>query len=86
MWTKDIPTPIETGKAPGNEMYGVHPFYMFKRSQAIWVGVLHKLANAQDWHIKNDPINGFVSLSTYSTGGVGDITIMTDSTPDRVLN
>lgn len=32
MWTKDIPTPIEDGKAPGKEMYGVHPFYMYKRN------------------------------------------------------
>lgn len=32
MWSKDIPTPIEDGKAPGKHMYGVHPFYMYKNA------------------------------------------------------
>lgn len=30
MWAKDIPTPIEDGKTPGNNLYGTHPFYMYK--------------------------------------------------------
>jgi hypothetical protein len=30
MWSRDIPTPDEDGKLPGKNMYGVHPFYMYK--------------------------------------------------------
>eukprot|EP00347_Sterkiella_histriomuscorum_P022543 403338093 len=84
MWSKDIPTPIETGRAPGSEIYGVHPFFMYKRNKDSWVGVLYKLANAQDWYVKNDKTNGKVALQTYATGGVGDITIMVGSSPQAV--
>jgi len=28
MWARDQPTPVETGKAPGANAYGTHPFYM----------------------------------------------------------
>jgi hypothetical protein len=30
MWTRDSLTPDENGELPGNNMYGVHPIYMFK--------------------------------------------------------
>ena len=30
MWNKDTATPIETGELPGNNIYGTHPFYMYK--------------------------------------------------------
>jgi Galactose mutarotase-like len=44
MWAKDIDNPTENGKLPGSEVYGVHPFYMFKHAQRSWVGVFHNLA------------------------------------------
>ena len=28
LWSRDAADPVETGKAPGNNMYGTHPFYM----------------------------------------------------------
>jgi hypothetical protein len=30
MWSKDIPTPIETGDLPAANMYGTHPYFMYK--------------------------------------------------------
>lgn len=54
MWAKDIPTPVENGKAPGNNMYGTHPFYMYKFASGAWTGVFHNLPQAQDWYITND--------------------------------
>jgi hypothetical protein len=45
MWARDQPTPVENGKAPGNNAYGTHPFYM-GQSYPEWVGVFHNLANA----------------------------------------
>lgn len=54
LWSRDIPNPEETGKAPGNNLYGTHPFYMGKSKGATeWFGVYTNLAAAQDWWIKN---------------------------------
>lgn len=46
MWSRDQPTPDETGTLPGSNMYGVHPYFMYKHKQGAWVGVLYKLAHA----------------------------------------
>ena len=76
LWSKDTWNPQENGKLPGKQVYGVHPFYMFKHSANSWVGVFHNLAQAQDWWINNDYASGNVSLSTIATGGLGDIYVM----------
>ena len=46
MWSRDIPTPIENGKPPGNNMYGVHPYFMYKHRANAWVGIVYNLAAA----------------------------------------
>ena len=46
MWSRDQPTPDETGKLPGANMYGTHPFFMYKHMSNVWVGVHYKLAAA----------------------------------------
>lgn len=46
MWSRDIPSPIENGKSPGNNIYGTHPFYMFANTVTQWVGVFLNLAAA----------------------------------------
>lgn len=30
MWSKDIPTPIETSHLPASNMYGTHPYFMYR--------------------------------------------------------
>jgi hypothetical protein len=54
MWAKDIDNPWENGRLPGKQVYGVHPFYMFKHASKSWVGVYHNNAQAQDWWIQNN--------------------------------
>ena len=54
MWAKDIDNPSEDGRLPGKEVYGVHPFYMFKHAKNSYIGVYHNNAQAQDWWINND--------------------------------
>jgi hypothetical protein len=54
MWSKDIPTPIDYGKLPASNIYGSHPYFMYKHKSNSWVGVLYKLAAAQDWWIQNN--------------------------------
>lgn len=63
LWNKDIDNPTENGKLPGKEVYGTHPFYMYKHGINSWVGVYHNLAQAQDWWITNDYMSGNVSIS-----------------------
>jgi hypothetical protein len=46
MWAKDIDNPTENGQLPGKEVYGVHPFYMFKHAANSWIGVYHNNAQA----------------------------------------
>lgn len=85
MWARDSLTPDENGKPPGNNMYGTHPFFMYKYKSNNWVGVLYKLANAQDWWIKNNVDAKTVDISTVATGGVADIYIMVGTKPDAVI-
>ena len=86
MWTRDSTTPDETGKLPGNNMYGTHPFFMYKQASNSWIGVFQKIANAQDWYINNNIAAGAVDLTTITTGGVTDIFVMQGTTPDKVVN
>jgi alpha-glucosidase (family GH31 glycosyl hydrolase) len=86
MWARDQPNTDETGKSPGNNMYGTHPFYMYKHKTNTWIGVLTKLAHAQDWWIKNNSTLGTVDVSTIATGGVADIYLMIGSKPDEVVS
>ena len=53
LWSRDTADPVETGKAPGNNMYGTHPFYMGKATSG-WFGVFANNAAAQDWWITNN--------------------------------
>lgn len=73
MWARDQPTPDEDGTLPGKNMYGTHPFYMYKHKPGAWVGVHYKLAHAQDWWVKNNQALGTIDISTIATGGVADI-------------
>lgn len=85
MMSRDQPTPDETGKAPGNNMYGVHPFFSFRHKEKAWVGVLYKLGHSQDWYIQNDAAAGTVDIKTIAPGGVIDIYVMQGTTPDEVI-
>ena len=86
MWSRDIPTPDETGTLPGNNMYGTHPFFMYRHKATAWVGVFYKLAHAQDWWVKNTPAAGTIDISTIATGGVADIYVFQSQTPDDIVN
>lgn len=88
LWSRDIPNPIEDGKAPGKNLYGTHPLYMGQASDKTWFGVFTNLAAAQDWWIKNDVGGdtgpGSVKLTTIAAGGVADIYIMLGAGPNEV--
>ena len=64
LWSLDTANPVETGMAPGSNMYGVHPFLMGAGPDGSWMGVFANLAAAQDWRVKNDATTGDVTLTT----------------------
>ena len=56
MWNKgtDVGTELDSGKLPGKNIYGSQPFYMAKAANGNWFGVYTNVAQAQEWHIKNN--------------------------------
>ena len=73
IWNRDAGTPPDNGRPPGKNVYGTHPFFMFKHDNSSWVGVFTKLAAAQDWYIKNDKPTGKVNVTLVAAGGMADI-------------
>lgn len=84
LWSRDSANPVEDGKLPGKNLYGVHPFYMAKATDDRWFGVYTNLAAAQDWKIKNDNSNGNVDVTVTAAGGLGDLYFLTGATPEEV--
>lgn len=86
LWSFDTANPVETGKPPGNNLYGTHPYYMGQASDDTWFGVYSNLAAAQDWWKKTDEsgANSDIGLVTYATGGVGDLYFMMGAGPNEV--
>jgi alpha-glucosidase (family GH31 glycosyl hydrolase) len=86
LWTFDTANPVESGKPPGNNLYGTHPFYMGQASDDTWFGVFTNLAAAQDWWKKTDNTgaNSDVGIVTYAAGGVGDLYFMMGANPNEV--
>lgn len=75
-WALDTANPTETGRVPGNNLYGTHPFYMFKGGPSVWAGVYTNLAAAQDWYIYNEAELGYTNITTVAIGGVADIYVI----------
>ena len=44
LWSRDVPSPVSTGKLPGSNLYGTHPFYMARATDDTWFGVYTNLA------------------------------------------
>lgn len=65
LWSRDAADPVETGKTPGNNMYGTHPFFMaqaYDQHDPAWYGVFSNQASAQDWYVTNIPNGGIINL------------------------
>lgn len=84
LWSLDTANPVETREAPGNNMYGTHPFLMGAAADSSWFGVFANLAAAQDWRITNNAQTGDVSVATMATGGVGDLRFIFGADPNEL--
>jgi len=82
--THDAVSPIEDGEAPGKNMYGSHPFYMFRMPDGSFGGVFMLNSNAMDVSIM--PFDeGVVKVDHVSTGGLIDMFIIQRGTPKLIL-
>ena len=84
LWSHDIPSPVQQAKLPAANLYGSHPFLMAKATDDSWFGLYTNLAAAQDWWISNNKDDGIVSVTTYATGGVGDLYFLFGKDPNEV--
>ena len=82
LWNRAASSPVQDGELPGKNMYASSPFYMAKTTDASWFGVYHNIVAASDWFIENDLKNKKVLIKTLATGGIGDVYIMADDTPE----
>lgn len=84
-WDNDVADPPVTGKLPGTNMYGTHPFWMYK-STGNFVGMFLNNVNAMDHVLKSDTKNaGQKTLVTTTTGGNIDFFVMTGTDPNQVV-
>ena len=85
-YARDIPTPVETGKPPGNNMYGVHPILYTRLISGKWMAVFINNANAQDWILEdsgNDKMP--LQLRFVTIGGIIDMYIITGNMIEEVV-
>jgi len=82
LWAKDTADPPQTGKLPGQNMYGTHPFVMSK-SKSGWFGVFTNVVAAQDWTVKRQTADIRVTMT--ATGGLGDMFFMVGKTANDVV-
>ena len=88
-WSFDAPDPIDDGKPPGKNAYGVHPVY-FTRSktgkQSHW-GMFNLNANAQDTKVQLNTGKNGAKISHYISGqGIFDMYFFIDnSSPEDAV-
>lgn len=46
LWSLDTANPEQTGKYPGSNMYGTHPFIMGQAPDNTWFGMFYNVAAA----------------------------------------
>lgn len=83
LWTRDEPSPVQDGKLPGKNLYGVHPYYMAKATDSSWFGVYTNLAQAQDWWLVNDDA-GITDITLWANGGIGEMYFLFAESPTEV--
>lgn len=90
LWNRDVPDPPQTGTLPAQNMYGSHPFYMFKQEDEKWHGVYTNLAAATDWWIKNSgdqyasDKKHYVNITAFAAGGLGDMYLFSANSPNTL--
>ncbi len=85
MWARDQPNPLETGKLPGNNVYGTQPFYMTRCADEAFIGVFRHSVAGMDFVVKNDDEDNKISIDTIATSGQLDLFVIIDTHPEHVV-
>ncbi len=84
IFSRDAVSPVEDGLPPGDNMYGSHPFYLFRTPENRFGAVLFLSSNAMD--ISVFPLAQNKTKVTYiATGGVIDLFVIAPGSPKEVL-
>eukprot|EP01022_Parablepharisma_sp_SALTPOND_P002386 TRINITY_DN1097_c0_g1_i1.p1 TRINITY_DN1097_c0_g1~~TRINITY_DN1097_c0_g1_i1.p1 ORF type:complete len:2193 (+),score=167.35 TRINITY_DN1097_c0_g1_i1:16766-23344(+) len=84
LFTHDAVSPLEDGEVPGKNIYGSHPFYMFKMPDGTFGGVFMLSSNAMDVSIV--PFGeALYKVDHISTGGLIDMFIIQRGPPKMIL-
>eukprot|EP01022_Parablepharisma_sp_SALTPOND_P000401 TRINITY_DN1019_c0_g1_i1.p1 TRINITY_DN1019_c0_g1~~TRINITY_DN1019_c0_g1_i1.p1 ORF type:complete len:1852 (+),score=180.84 TRINITY_DN1019_c0_g1_i1:3096-8651(+) len=86
MFSKGVPSPIETRKRPGNNMYGSYPFCMFQLSskETDFAAIFTLTSNALDVRVQHEANEGTV-LTHVLTGSVLEFFVIQKSSPENII-
>jgi len=85
LWARDEPSPIENGKRPGKNIYGVHPAYFTKLSTGTdFFAVFDHNAGAQDYILKKN--TGNWTITQIKTSGITDQYIILNAPISAVVS
>lgn len=77
-------SPRETGRQPGNNMYGAHPFYMFQlQNPDLFAAVL--LLNSNPMDVKVQHLGLVTELDHVMIGGILDMFFIFDKSAESVI-
>jgi lysosomal alpha-glucosidase len=87
-WARDIPSPVEDGKWPGNNDYGTHPVFFTKanfknKSDPSFYSVYNHNAGAQDVMIKYGDDFSTIQYRITGTGIFDLFLILENKTPEE---
>jgi alpha-glucosidase (family GH31 glycosyl hydrolase) len=83
MWAYDNPAEYDELKKESNQGYGVHPVYFARRPNGNYFGVFNLNSNAQ--RVTLSTIDNGKELEHEITGGIFDLYILTEATPNEVI-
>ena len=84
MHARDVGSPEETAHPPGNNMYSVHPFYMFPLANPNQFAACFFLnSNAMDFQFKNAG-NG-IEMTHLFSGGIIDLFVIMKGNPEEIV-
>jgi len=84
MFTRDEVSPIEDGKTPGKNMYGDHPFFMFRMFDGSFGGIFMLNSNPMDVIINAFDEKNY-QVDHVAAGGIIDMFIIQSGTPKLII-
>lgn len=86
LFSKGVPSPVETKRRPGSNMYGAYPFYMFKlNEQTDFAGVFILTSNAMDIKVELESGKTTTVMTHVITNDVLEMFVLQKSSPEALV-